>query len=302
MSPSSVPVPVADRDLVIITAALNGVLPDRSHCAHIPYSPEEIAREAKRAAQAGAAMVHIHGREPDGSPCWRPEVFQDIARRIRQVSDVIINFSTGGIGLPAAERCRHIGAARPDVAALNMGSMNYAIYSPRKKRFYHDHVFQNPFADIITFLRVMKDHGVRPELECFDTGHIRNAVPLLDMGLLRPPLDFSLVLGVLGGAHPTVKTLLHMSEILPAESHWQVIGIGKLQWRLVAAALAMGGNIRVGLEDNFYLPDGSMAHGNAPLVEKAVALALDLGRQPASASQAREILGISPVPAHGSPC
>jgi len=282
-------------DRVIVTAALTGVLATREQCPHIPYSPEEIAEEARRAGEAGAAMVHIHGREPDGMFSWREEIFIEIAQKVRERSDVIVNFSTGGIGVPAKDRAKHIGSAKPEVAALNMGSMNYAIYSRKAKRFYHDHVFLNPFEDIITFLTAMNEHGVRPELECFDTGHIRNAEPLIDMGLLEVPADFSLILGVLGGTHPTVKTLMHMSEVLPGGSSWQLVGIGRPQWRLIAGALAMGGHIRVGLEDNFYLPDGTMAEGNGPLVDKAVAMAQDVGRPIATPAEAREMMEIEPV-------
>jgi len=282
------------RLTVIISAALTGVLATREQCPAIPYSPAEIGEEARRAAQAGAAIVHIHARTPEGGPDWSVETFREIHAEVRRWTDVIINFSTGAVGIPAEERIAHIRELRPEIAALNMGSMNYAIYSTKKKAFYHDHVFANPFRDIQFFLETMNAAGVRPELECFDAGHVANTAPLIDMGVLRPPLQFSLIMGVLGGIPGTTRHLTNQVDSLPEGSHWQVIGIGLNQWALVAAAITMGGNIRVGLEDNFYLEEGRMARSNGELVEKAVRLAHDLGREVASIEQARTILGLKP--------
>ncbi len=277
-------------DAVVISAALTGVLATREQCPAIPYTPKEIADEAKRAADAGAAIVHIHARTPEGGPDWSVDTFAEILAEVRSRTNVIINFSTGAVGVPAEERVSHIRELRPDIGALNMGSMNYAIYSEKKKTFYHDHVFANPFKDIRFFLEAMNSAGVRPELECFDTGHIANTAPLIDLGVLRPPYQFSLIMGVLGGIPGTTRHLVNQVDTLPSGSHWQVIGIGLNQWPLVAAAIAMGGNVRVGLEDNFYVEAGSMAKSNADLVEKAVRLARDEGREVASVEQARQIL------------
>ena len=275
----------------IITAALTGVLATRDQCPAIPYTPEEIGEEARRSVEAGAAIVHIHARNPDGSPAFDVETYRRIHEEVRaRVDDVIINFSTGAVGVPREERVHHIRQLKPDMAALNMGSMNYAIYSPKKKRFYHDHVFANPFADIIYFLEAMREAGVRPEMECFDRGHIHNATPLMDMGLLSPPYQFSLIMGVLGGIPATTRDLVHQVESLPDGAHWQVIGISLAQWPLVAAAITMGGNVRVGLEDNFYLRPGEMARSNGDLVAKAVALVRELGGEVASVAEARQIL------------
>src|SRR6266576_5505428 len=275
---------------VVISAALTGVLATRDLCPAIPYTPQEIAEEAKRAADAGAAIVHIHGRTPEGGPEWRVETFAEILTEVRARTDVIVNFSTGAIGIPGEERVAHIRELRPEIGALNMGSMNYAIYSEKTKVFYHDHVFANPFKDIQFFLEAMNAAGVRPELECFDTGHIANTAPLIDMGVLKPLYQFSLIMGVLGGIPGTTRHLSNQVETLPDSSHWQVIGIGLNQWPLVAAAIAMGGNVRVGLEDNFYVEEGRMAKSNGELVEKAVRLARDEGREVASVEQARQIL------------
>jgi len=280
-------------EAVVITAALTGVLATREQCPAIPYTPVEIAEEAKRAAEAGASIVHIHARNPEGGPEWRVETFAEILSEVRARTDVIVNFSTGAIGIPPEQRIAHIRDLRPEIGALNMGSMNYAIYSAKKKAFYHDHVFANPFKDIQFFLEAMNSAGVRPELECFDTGHIANTAPLIDMGLLKPPYQFSLIMGVLGGIPGTTRHLTNQVDTLPPESHWQVIGIGLNQWALVAAAITMGGNVRVGLEDNFYVEEGKMAKSNGELVQKAARLVHDLGRDVATVDEARKILCLS---------
>jgi 3-keto-5-aminohexanoate cleavage enzyme len=275
---------------VVITAALTGVLATREQCPAIPYTPREIADEAKRSAEAGASIVHIHARTPQGGPDWSVDTFREILTEVRARTNVIVNFSTGAVGIPAEDRIAHIRELKPDIGALNMGSMNYAIYSSKKKAFYHDHVFANPFRDIQFFLQAMNDAGVRPELECFDTGHVANTGPLIDMGVLRPPYQFSLIMGVLGGIPGTARHLQNQVDTLPDGSLWQVIGIGLNQWALAASALAMGGNVRVGLEDNFYVEEGRMAASNGDLVEKAARLATDLGRPVATVDEARKIL------------
>jgi uncharacterized protein (DUF849 family) len=276
----------------IITAALTGVLATREQCPAIPYTPEEIAEEARRSVEAGAAIVHIHARKPDGQPAYDVETYCRIKEEVEARCDVIINFSTGAIGIPIEERIAHVRELKPDIAALNMGSMNYAIYSEKRKQFYHDHVFANPFKDIIYLLEVMNQVGTKPELECFDSGHIGNTAPLLDMGILRPPLHFSLILGVLGGIPASTENLVHQKNSLPPGSTWQVIGISLAQWPLVAAAITLGGHVRVGLEDNFYVRPGEMARSNADLVAKAVHLVHELGGEVASVAEAREILGL----------
>ena len=276
----------------IISAALTGVLATREQCPAIPYTPVDIGEEALRAAEAGAAIVHIHARKPEGGPDWSVETFAEIFSEVRARTDAIINFSTGAVGIPAEGRVAHIRELRPEMAALNMGSMNYAIYSEKRKVFYHDHVFANPFHDIQFFLETMNKAGVRPEMECFDAGHIGNTRPLIDMGVLAPPFQFSLIMGVLGGIPGTTRHLVDQVDSLPAGSHWQVIGIGLNQWPLVAAAISMGGNVRVGLEDNFYVEEGRMARSNGELVEKAARLCRDLGREVASIAEARSRLGL----------
>jgi 3-keto-5-aminohexanoate cleavage enzyme len=282
---------VADK--VIVTCALTGVLATREQCPWVPYSPAEIAEEARRAYEAGASVVHIHARSEQGAATYEPAVYASIRREIEARCPVILNFSTGGLG-PMEGRVAHIRDVKPELGALNMGSMNYAKYSARRKEFVFDFVFENTFKDISYLLRVMNDAGVKPELECFDVGHTNSVWPLLDQGLLRPPLQFSFILGVLGGLRASAENLAVQAREAPSGSTWEVIGISHEQWRMVSAALALGGNVRVGLEDNFYLDaEGKqMAASNGDLVEKAVRMARDMGREPATVDEARKLLSL----------
>jgi uncharacterized protein (DUF849 family) len=281
-----------DPERVIISAALTGALTTRDQCEAIPYTPEEIAEEAAAAREAGAAIAHIHARTDEGDPTYATETYAEIYDEVRDRTDIIINFSTGAVDVPVETRTDYLREVGPDVAALNMGSMNYAKYSDRREDFVFDEVFANPFSEIRAFLQAMNESGVKPELECFDTGHIGNIRPLLKKGELSHPIQFSLIMGVLGGIPATVENLAHQVRQLPDDATWQIIGISRDQWPLVAAALSMGGNVRVGLEDNFYLPDGEMAESNADLVAHAARMARDAGREPATPDEAREIMEI----------
>ena len=284
---------------VVITAALTGVLANRSQCPYIPYTPEEIAEEGLRAVEAGASILHIHARNPDGTPAYDVETYSRIHEEVRKrVPNAIINYSTGAIGISNDERIHQVTALKPEMAALNMGSMNYAIYSSQHKKFYHEFVFANPFKDIAFFLCKMREAGSIPEMEVFDTGHINNAMPFIDQGLIPKPYVFSFVMGVLGGIPATTDNLIHQSRQVPAGSHWQVIVIGRKQWALASVALTLGGNFRVGLEDNFYLPEGEMAKSNGELVARAASLARTLGREPATIAETRAMLEL-PATANG---
>ncbi|MGB2710341.1 MAG: 3-keto-5-aminohexanoate cleavage protein [Conexibacter sp.] len=283
-------------DPVIITCSISGVVANRDQCPGIPYPPEEYGAEARRAVDEGASMIHIHARTPDGTPSFEIEDFRAITEAIlAEVDDVIINYSTGAIGVPLEKRIAYLAALKPDIAALNMGSMNYAKYSGRRKDFVFSTVFENSFETITTLLEAMNEHGIKPEHECFDTGHVANLDPLLDMGLLREPLQISCVMGVTGGVRPNARNLAHMAENVPGgpdgPNEWGVIGISRDQWMLIAAALTLGGNVRAGLEDNFYLPDGTMARSNGDLIAKARQLTEDVGRRPATVAEARAMLG-----------
>jgi uncharacterized protein (DUF849 family) len=285
------------EDPAIITCSISGVAANRDQCPAIPYTPEEYGAEARRIVDEGGAMIHIHARTPDGMPSFEIEDFRAITEAIRgEVDDVIVNYSTGAIGIPIEKRIAYLRELRPDVAALNMSSMNYAKYSRSRKDFVFKTVFENSFDTIIEFLTAMNELGIRPEHECFDTGHIANLDPLIDMGILESPLQVSLVMGVTGGVRPTARNLAFMADQVPGgpegRNNWGVIGISRDQWRLVAAALALGGNVRVGLEDNFYLPNGDMARSNGDLIAKARQMTEDVGRRPATVAEARELLGV----------
>jgi 3-keto-5-aminohexanoate cleavage enzyme len=285
-----------DPDLCVVTCALSGVLANRSQCPHIPYTPVEIAEEAKRAYDAGAAVVHIHARNDDGSPTFSPATFARIKEETRKRCPIILNFSTGTIVDDVSEQCTYVRESRPEIAALNMGTMNYSKYSEKRKAFVFDMVFPNTYGKIMKLISAMNEAGAKPELECFDSGHTHGIWPLLDMGLLKPPLQFSFIVNVLGGIPPTVESLQLQKKLaldLAPDSEWEVIGISKCQWRMLATALVLGGNVRVGLEDNFYLPDdATMAKSNGELVEVAVRMVRDVGRTPATVAQARQILSL----------
>jgi uncharacterized protein (DUF849 family) len=284
-------------DPVIISCSISGVIANRDQCPAIPYTPEEYAAEARRAVDEGASQIHIHARKPDGTPSYEVEDFKAITEAIlAEVGDVIVNYSTGAIGIPISKRLEYLRACKPDVAALNMSSMNYAKYSKRRKDFVFKAVFENSFDTIIEFLTAMKELGIKPENECFDSGHVANLDPLLDMCLLEPPLQISLVMGVTGGIRPTPRNVTLMSDQIPGgpegPNQWQVIGISRDQWKLLASSLILGGNVRAGVEDNLYLPNGEMCKSNGELIAKARQMAEDVGRRPASVAEARELLGV----------
>jgi uncharacterized protein (DUF849 family) len=268
-------------------------------------------------------MIHIHARKPDGTPSFEVEDFAAITEAIRgAVDDVIVNYSTGTIGVPVAKRVEYLRACRPEVAALNMGSMNYAKYSKSRKDFVFAMVFANPFEEIVELLQAMNELGIKPEHECFDLGHVGSLEPLVDMGILGAPLHVDCVMGVIGGIPPTARNLAAMVDNIeaipggpsspsggpssPSKSsnpvgvgggygrphHWGVIGISRDQWTLIASALTLGGSIRAGVEDNLYLPDGTMARSNGDLIAQARRMAEDVGRRPASVQEARGLLGI----------
>jgi 3-keto-5-aminohexanoate cleavage enzyme len=282
-------------DPVILTCALSGALASREQCPAIPYTPAEYAAEARRVVDEGGVMVHLHARTVDGAPSHEISDFRAITEAIRaEVGDaVIVNYSTGALGVPVSKRLAYLEELRPEIGALNMGSMNYAKYSSRRKEFVFAAVFENSFETIRALLGGMVSAGIRPEHECFDSGHVASLDPLLDMGVLQPPLQVSFVMGVTGGIRPTARNVAHMAEQVPDVPHqWGVIGISRAQWGLLAAALSLGGNVRVGLEDNFYLPDGSMARSNGELVARAARMAQDSGRRLATVSEARALLGL----------
>ncbi|MGZ4182338.1 MAG: 3-keto-5-aminohexanoate cleavage protein [Solirubrobacteraceae bacterium] len=289
------------EDPVVITCAISGAIANREQCPAIPYTPQEYAAEARRIVDEGGVHIHIHARSPDGTPSYEVEDFVAIRDAIREEAGdgAIINFSTGTVGVPVEKRIAYLEAGQPEVAALNMGSMNYAKYSRKRKDFVFKFVFANPFDEIIELLEAMRRLQIKPEHECFDVGHVGSLAPLVDMGLLEAPLHADFVMGVVGGIPANARNLAAMADNMGwvgagSRHHWGVIGIGRDQWMLVGAALTLGGSIRVGLEDNFYLPDGAMARSNGDLIAKARQLTEELGRRPATVDEARRLLGIRP--------
>ncbi len=280
-------------DSVILSAALTGAVTTKTHCPAIPYSPVEIAEEAKRAYDAGASIVHIHARNEDGTPSWDPAVFTQIMAEVKQRCPVLINWSTGGAG-PMKDRVAHLAATKPAIVALNMGSMNYAKWrrgnGDAPGSFAFKFVFENSFDDIIAFAKAIADCGAKPEMECFDTGHLHSHTVLADMGLLEGPYHFSFIMGVLGGIPATAQHLAFQASQVPDGSRWKVIGISRDQWPMCMAALSLGGDIRVGLEDNFYLPTGEMAKSNGELVDAAATLVSLSGRHIASVEETKALL------------
>jgi uncharacterized protein (DUF849 family) len=283
------------EDPVVLTCAISGVLANREQCPAIPYTPAEYAAEARRIVDEGGVMIHIHARTPDGRPSFEVEDYSAISQAIRaEVGDAaIVNFSTGAVGVSVEQRVAYLRECRPEVAALNMGSMNYAKYSRSRRDFVFKMVFANPFEEIVALLEAMNELGIKPEHECFDIGHVGSLEPLIHMGVLHPPLHVDCIMGVTGGIPPSARNLAAMVENIPAGSHWGVIGISRQQWLLVAAALTLGGSVRVGLEDNLYLPDGTMASSNGELIAQARRMAEEVGRRPATVAEARAMLNIA---------
>lgn len=267
-------------DPLIITAALIGAEVTRAAQPALPLSPTEIAEAAAEAGQAGASIIHLHVRDAAGRPTQSRDVYAATMALIRQLCpELIIQVSTGGaVGMAAAERLQPVTLA-PEMATLTPGSVNFG-----------DDVFLNHPRDIELFARTIAEHGVKPELEIFDTGMIANALRLVKRGLASPPLHFDLVMGVPGGIPGTVANLLHLVSLLPAGSTWSVAGIGAAELPLAAAAIILGGHVRVGFEDNIYYRKGELASSNAQLVARVARLARELERPVATPRQAREIL------------
>lgn len=269
---------------VVITVAVVGAELTRENTPYLPLTPEEIAADTHAAYQAGAAMVHIHGRAKDGSPTQDVNAYRDIIDAVRaRTPEIIIQVSTGGaVSMKAEERLQPL-ALQPEMASLTTGTVNFG-----------EQVFTNDMPMVREFAKAMQTRGIRPEIEVFDSGMIPSAMRLLKEGLLSEPLHFNLVLGVPGGAAGTLKNLMHMVESLPSNSTWTASGIGAAQLHLTTAAILLGGNLRVGLEDNIFYSRGVLSEGNAPLVARAARLAKELGRPPATPDEARRILRLKP--------
>ena len=269
----------------IITAALTGPIATKADNPALPTSPEEIASAAKEAYEAGAAIVHVHVRDDEGRPTADLATAQRVVALIDEACGVLIQLSTGvGLEVPYEERMKLV-EARPRMATLNVCSMSFGAGE-----------FRNPPDGVRRLAARMRELGVKPELEIYDTGHLEVALQLLKEDLLQEPLQFSLVLGVSGGMPAAPADLVALVSRLPADATWQVIGIGRANLPLTAIGLAMGGNARTGMEDTLMLRRGVPATGNGELVARLAQLATDIERPPADVATAIELLGLDGVP------
>ncbi|XMB86188.1 3-keto-5-aminohexanoate cleavage protein [Mycoplasmatota bacterium WC44] len=268
---------------LIITAAICGAEVTKEHTQAIPYTIEEIVREAKSAYDAGAAIIHLHVREDDGKPTQSKERFDKAFKAIKEVCpDVIIQPSTGGaVGMTPDERLQPI-ELKPEMSTLDCGTLNFG----------GDEIFVNTENDIKEFAKRIYANGVKPELECFEKGHIDMVLRLAKKGYIKSPMHFSFVLGVNGGQSGTLRDFLFLKDSIPTDATYSVAGIGRFEYSLAVASIIEGGHVRVGLEDNIYIRKGVLAKSNGELVDKVVRLAFEFGREIATPDEARKILGI----------
>jgi len=303
---------MATSNKVIITCAVTGAIHTPTMSPYLPVTPQEIAEAAIGAAEAGAAIVHLHARDPrNGKPDQRPEAFAPFLPIIKQRCNAVINLTSGGApNMTVAERVKPAEVFKPEVASLNMGSINFALYPMlnRYKEFKYDWekpylestvdlIFRNTFKDIEFVLRTCLNNGTRFEFECYDTGHLYNLAHFLDRGLVRPPLFVQSVFGILGGIGTHPEDVMHMrrtaDRLFGRETYrWSVLGAGRNQMPIAAMAAAMGGNVRVGLEDSLWIGAGKLAESNAQQVTQVRRIVEGLGLEIASADEAREILAL----------
>ena len=299
----------AAQGKVIITCAVTGSIHTPSMSPHIPVTPDEIAEAAIGAAKAGAAIVHLHARDPkDGRPTQDPELFRQFAAKIKAACDVVLNFTTGGAPtMSIEERLQPALRLKPEVASLNMGSMNFGLYEMlgRYKEFKHDwerpylagsdeRIFKNTFKDIAYILESCRENDTRFEIECYDIGHLYTASHFLDRGLVKPPLFIQSVFGIRGGIGNHPEDVIHMKRtadrLFGDAYYWSVLGAGRAQMQIAAQAAVMGGNVRVGLEDSLWLGRGQLAKSNADQVAKARRMLEELGLAVAAPADARDML------------
>jgi 3-keto-5-aminohexanoate cleavage enzyme len=285
---------------LIITAAVTGALTTRQHNPNLPHTPEEIARAAIDSWKAGAAVVHVHARDPEsGRPLQKADLFAKIIRIIRNECDLIINASTGGgPGIPLQDRIGIIPqlssdpATRPEMASLNCGSLNVGMLDRKKREFILNDVQMNPWASMLQFADTLKQHGVTPELEIYDTAMINNALVLRSLDALKEPLHFQFVLGVLGGLQATVENLVFLKNSIPANATWSLIAAGLSIFTLGPVAIALGGHVRTGLEDGVHIEKGVLANDSAQMVARIARISKEMGRDVATPQDARRILGL----------
>lgn len=303
---------MAAAQKVIITCAVTGSIHTPTMSPHLPITPTEIADAAIGAAEAGAAIVHLHARDPrDGRPDQSPEAFAPFLRVIKQRSSVVVNITTGGAPtMSIEERVRPAATFKPEVASLNMGSMNFALYPmlSRYKTFKYEwerpylegsreRIFKNTFADIEYILTTCAENGTRFEIECYDVGHLYTLAHFADRGVVKPPFFIQSVFGILGGIGPHPEDVMHMRRTADrlfgrTGYHWSVLGAGRNQMPVATMAAAMGGNVRVGLEDSLWIGPGRLAESNAAQVRQVRQIIEGLGLEIATPDEAREILAL----------
>ncbi|MDE0046875.1 MAG: 3-keto-5-aminohexanoate cleavage protein [bacterium] len=299
------------RDKVIITCAVTGSIHTPTMSPWLPVTPQEIADASIGAWEAGASIIHLHARNPDGSPTPDPDVFMEFLPRIKQSTDAVVNISTGGgHGMSLDERLAGALRASPEMTSLNMGSMNFGLFPILDKitDFRHDwerrhlensrdFIFRNTFKDIEHILKVLGEgHGVRFEFECYDIGHLYTLAHFLDRGLVKPPLFVQSIFGILGGIGADEENLMHARRIADKlfgdTYYWSVLAAGRHQMNFVTMAAMLGGNVRVGLEDSLYIAKGELAKSNRDQVAKIRRIIEDLSLEVATPAEARGMLGL----------
>ena len=303
---------MAASQKVIISCAVTGSVHTPSMSPYLPLTPDEIATDAVAAAEAGAAILHLHARNPeDGSPTPDPDVYMQFLPRIKQQSDAVVNITTGGgLGMTLDERLAGPLRASPEMCSMNMGSMNFGLFPilDKMKEFKYewerkhlemtrDFIFRNTFKDIEQlFKRLGEDHGTRFEFECYDVGHLYNLAHFVDRGIVKPPFFVQTIFGILGGIGAEHKNLLHMREIANGlfgdDYQWSILAAGKHQLSFCTMGAIMGGNVRVGLEDSLYAGKGKLAKSNAEQVSIIRSIVENLSMEIATPSEAREMLAL----------
>lgn len=297
---------------VIITCAVTGGAHTPTMSDALPVTPAEIAEQGVGAVNAGAAILHLHARKPEnGMPTGDPAVYSQFLPVLKQQTDAVINLTTGGSAtMPVAERLLAARQFHPEMCSLNMGSINFAFFDVAKriKSWKHDweedyvvnsddYIFRNTFRDIAYILETLKDAGTRFEHECYDVGHLYNLAHFVDRGLVKPPFFIQMIFGILGGIGPDLENLMFMKttadRLFGAENfQWSVLAAGRHQMPFLTQAALMGGHVRVGLEDSLFITRGELATSNAQQVEKIVRILREMGREPATPAEAREMLGL----------
>ena len=311
---------MARRGKVIVSCAVTGSIHVPSQSPHLQITPEQIAESAIGAAEAGAAIVHLHARDPEtGRPTPDPEVFARFLPQIKDGCDVVINITTGGgHGMTVEERTLAARTFEPELCSLNMGSMNFGLFPvlDRVSTFEHDwepeylemtrdFIFRNTYKDIETIVRTLGAVGTRFEFECYDVGHLYNLAYFLDQKVVEPPLFVQTIFGILGGIGPEPENLLHMKatadRLFGDDYYWSILGAGRHQTNLVTIGAILGGSVRVGLEDSIYLAKGQLAETNADQVAKIVRILRELSLEIATADEARQMLALKGAAAAAIP-